>query len=925
MSHENEKTLDYLPVKFLYSNRKKSMQMWYRKKNDHRLFSKFVKYDHYIFTEANDHTEDEILYKHLSNGRLYKKEYMEPSKARRVWRDFPEQTAEGDVTPEVRFTVDSFYNTNWPSDIKPRIFYYDIETEIVGQDLPNFHNNKAEITAFTIYDNYTETYYLRALFPKTYTYSSIEDEIKKIETELQEYEDVKYDILLFESAKDLISNLIDFFVSMPPDIITSWNSMFDIPYTVRKIFDHFGEEGLKTISPFNFISWKVKNALETGEPIEDDLLIPGISTIDDLLLYKKNTYSEKASYSLNSVAMAELDEGKVQYETDFMSLYADNFIHFCKYNVQDVRIMVMLEKKMKLLDLAIGIRNLAKCNFESIFHQTQSIDTMCLMKINRWRENGKNWVLPSKPTIVVKKEFIGAYVKPTIKGRFKWVGDLDYKSEYPSEYVTWGLSMENLVGMIDNFQSVVHRSFSDFFPELEAEEVYDKLMPNFGGYTKQDTITITPSDIYSDIKNKFDCFEDFKSWCLENQYAIMANGAIVDTKVDDPFIGTLAGEVMDLRDKYKVLMKKYDSESNIEQTIVYDILQQSVKTINNSIYGATATGSFRLFDIRLAEAITSTGQAIIKSSTYILNRKMNKLIKSINPEHEYRDVVITNDTDSIIFTVEDLVKTDITCEDVEKFKKIVAVVNLGQKEVNTEIKNVCKNVFFVQDTESSKFRMFIKNEWLASSGLFLAKKGYALNIVFKEGYPKKTFKVAGLSLKKVSTPKAMQEFLAGIVKRILNFESKEIIDSVIMEEASNLKKYKLEDLSCPVGVNGIDNYTKTIPIHVRGAKVFNQYFAKSRKDWIISEKVKYILVKRWLTEQKLNFDKEYVLSIPTNKQEYWEELPNWIEPDYDKLRKKLILLPIDKIYKSMNWEIPNISRADIKSSFAKFKKKFGGK
>ena len=219
--------------------------------------------------------------------------------------------------------------------------------------------------------------------------------------------------------------------------------------------------------------------------------------------------------------------------------------------------------------------------------------------------------------------------------------------------------------------------------------------------------------------------------------------------------------------------------------------------------------------------------------------------------------------------------------------------------------------------------MFIKNEWLASSGLFLAKKGYALNIVFKEGYPKKTFKVAGLSLKKVSTPKAMQEFLSGIVKRILNFESKAVIDSAIMEEAANLKKYKFEDLACPVGVNGIDNYTKTIPIHVRGAKIFNEYFAKNRKDRIISDKVKYILVKRWLTVQKLNFDKEYVLSVPTNKQEYWEELDKWIEPDYDRLRQKLILLPIDKIYKAMNWEIPNISRADVKSSFAKFKKKTG--
>lgn len=915
---QNNDTLSFLPVKFLYSRNRKAIQMFYRKRNDHRLFSKYVPYEHYIFTEVNGHEEkDEVLYRHLSNGRYYKKEFMDPSKAKKTWKEYPEQTAEGDVSPETRFVVDSYYNTDWPGDIKPRIFYFDIETEIVGAELPNFHNNKAEITAFTIYDNYTETYYLRALYPKTY--QSDESDIDKILKELEEY-NIKSDIKLFDTAKDLIADLIDFFVSMPPDIITSWNSVFDIPYTVRKVFDHFGEEGLKNLSPFNFISWKVKQALETGEPVETDLLIPGISSIDDLQLYKQNTDSEKVSYSLNSVAIAELDEGKVQYDTDFLSLYTENFIHFCKYNVQDVRIMVMLEKKMKLLDLAIGVRNLAKCNFESIFHQTQSIDTLCLMKINKWRAKGKNWVLPSKPTIVIKKDFIGAYVKPTIKGRFKWVGDLDYKSEYPSEYVTWGLSMENLVGMIDNFQEVVQKSFNNLFPELTTGEVYDNLMPNFGVFNKQGAVTVTPSEIYSDIPVRFETFEDFRDWCIKKNYAIMANGLIVDSNAEEPFIGSLAGEVMDLRDTYKVLMKKHDSAGDEIMALVYDILQKAVKTINNSIYGATAAGSFRLFDIRLAEAITSTGQAIIKSSTYILNRKMNRLIKQVNPDHEYRDVVITNDTDSIIFTVEDLVKTGIDCDDVEKFKKIVEVVNLGQKEVNSEIKNVCKEVFFVSDVESSKFRMFIKNEWLASSGIFLAKKGYALNIVFKEGYPKKTFKVAGLSLKKVSTPKAMQEFLAEVVKKILNFDPQSSIDSFVMAEAIKLKTYPVEDISCPSGVNGIDSYTKTIPIHVRGAKVFNQYFAESKKDYINTDKVKYILVKKWLTEQKLNFDKEYVLSIPTNKKKYWDKLSEWIIPDYDKLRTKLIIKPIEKIYEAMKWQIPNISRADIKSSFSKFKK-----
>lgn len=925
---DNQKVLDILPVKFHYSYRKKEMEMFYRKKNDHRLYMRYLPHNHYIFTRVDSSyspQEGEILYEHLKNGRLFKKEYMEPSKARRFYREFPTDTAEGDVSPETRFIVDNYWDTMWPGDIQPRVFYYDIETEIVGHELPNFHNNSAEITAFTIYDNYTETYYLRALIPINYSEEPEDSLISDIRKHLDEYQ-IKSDIMLFKDPKDLIENLMDFFIHMTPDILTSWNSMFDIPYTVRKIFDHFGEEGLKQISPFNKVDWRVKTALETGENPDSDLLIPGISSIDDLMLYKQNTDSEKVSYSLNYVAMSELNEGKVQYDTDFKTLYTEDFKYFCKYNVQDVRIMVLLEKKMRLIELAIGVRNLAKCNFESIFHNSQSIDSMCLMKMNRWRDQGKNFCLPSKPLVVVKEDFIGAFVKPTIKGRFKWIGDLDYKSEYPSEYVTWGLSVESMVGQIDNFQYVVYSGFKQLFPELDEESIYEKLMPDFSKFYSDTTkregvIKVKPSARYPNIPTNFCDYEDFRTWCIDNKYTIMANGVIVDSKVEEPFLGSMAGEVMDLRDEYKVLMKKYDSEGNEGMALIYDVLQKAVKTINNSIYGVTAAGSFRLFDIKLAEAITSTGQCIIRSSTYLLNRRMNNIMKSRNEDHEYRDVVITNDTDSIIFTVEDLVKVPIDCTEVDKFKKIVEVINIGQKEVNKGIKDVCSEAFLVQDTTTKKFRMFIKNEWLASSGYFGAKKGYALNIVFKEGYPKQQFKVAGLTLKKVSTPKAMQEFLTKIVKKVLNFEPKSDIDTEIMNEAIKLKTYDIEDISCPTGVNGIDSYTKTLPIHVRGAQIFNKYFAKEKKDQIINEKVKYILVGKWLTEQELNFNKEYVLSLPTDKKEYWDKVTDWIVPDYPKLRNKLIIKPITKIYESLGWEIPNIARADIKSSFSCFKKK----
>jgi len=47
----------------------------------------------------------------------------------------------------------------------------------------------------------------------------------------------------------------------------------------------------------------------------------------------------------------------------------------------------------------------------------------------------------------------------------------------------------------------------------------------------------------------------------------------------------------------------------------------------NSLYGATALGSFRYGNVVLSEAITLSGQRIIQESALAANRHMNKVIK----------------------------------------------------------------------------------------------------------------------------------------------------------------------------------------------------------------------------------------------------------------------------------------------------------
>src|SRR5690606_14836751 len=161
--------------------------------------------------------------------------------------------------------------------------------------------------------------------------------------------------------------------------ITCWNSKFDIPYLARKIYDYFDFSGLKVISPFDRYSSKIKNALESGINLDIDALIPGIDVIDMLELYKKNAETEKPSYALKVIAEDELGETKLVDDSgssDPSYMYENDFIHFCKYNIQDVRLLTLLENKLKIVNLAITIRNIVKTNFQDIFFETRTIDNM---------------------------------------------------------------------------------------------------------------------------------------------------------------------------------------------------------------------------------------------------------------------------------------------------------------------------------------------------------------------------------------------------------------------------------------------------------------------------------------------------------------------------------------------------------------------
>lgn len=95
----------------------------------------------------------------------------------------------------------------------------------------------------------------------------------------------------------------------------------------------------------------------------------------------------------------------------------------------------------------------------------------------------------------------------------------------------------------------------------------------------------------------------------------------------------------------------------------YDVRQQVQKIALNSLYGALGNAFFRYSTTKMAAAVTTTGQMVIKTSSKVINKYVNDLLK--HKEDEQVDYTIAGDTDSV--TGDSLIYVDDKLITIEQF------------------------------------------------------------------------------------------------------------------------------------------------------------------------------------------------------------------------------------------------------------------
>lgn len=728
---------------------------------------------------------------------------------------------------------------------------YDLELINVGKfdietdsenGFPDMETADQAITSIAYVDN-EKIYHVWGL--KEY---SIEDSI--LEYPLKE--NIRY--YHCKSEVELLTSFINMWKNNPPDIITGWYiRLFDLPYLIRRIERVLGANKSKVLSPFRYVRQKNIKLLNREHIAYD---IGGIAQLDYMDLFRKfgYTYGTQESYKLDHIAHVILGERKISYEEygNLAKLYRENHQLFIDYNIKDTALIERMDEKLQFISIAAAIAYKAGSNFDETF------GTVGIWESILYRELLKKNIVVPNPEVSQSPGIPGAFVKDPVVGLSKWVCSFDVNSLYPNLIVQYNMSPETIINKIES-----HYNVEDLVAEKLPNNTEDCIAANGVHFSKEQQ-GIIPQIIEKLYQER------------------------VDTKT----------EMIELKK-----LGRQDDQNKIGQL---ESKQMATKIMLNSLYGAMGNAYFTYFDLRIASAVTTSGQLTIKWAEKAINNYMNKVLKTNN-----KDYVIAIDTDSCYITFDELVKQ--TCQG----KSDEQIVQYLDKVCKQAIEPVLEKEFehLHQYMGSYKNRIVMKREAIASAGIWTAKKRYVLNIHNNEGvtYNPPKLKIMGIEAVKSSTPAVCREKMKEAFKIAISGSEEEMQEFIktFREQFSTLSP---DEVSFPRGVsdvvskagNDVTLYMKGTPIHVRGAILYNHYLKKKGLD------SKYELIS---SGDKVKFT---YLKLPNPIHENVIAFPGFLPKelgleayiDYDLQYQKTFVEPLSAILTSIKWSPVKINTID---------------
>jgi DNA polymerase elongation subunit (family B) len=669
-------------------------------------------------------------------------------------------------------------------------------------------------------------------------------------------------------------------------IIGGWYSnQFDFPYLMNRVKkvalqNRDTELGELLSKGFNLVTepgsvdiYKNYDANEKKDKYHPK--IPGKGLVDLLEVYKKYAYIKLPSYNLDHVGKFEFGEGKLKLYADEGSkelslghLYNNDWFHYIAYNIRDVALTRDIDRKRGLTSLVLEICGISRIPTNRTVYMSAIIDGALLGFLRP-----RNMVSLGRH-IPDKEKFKGGFVKQPIgvygnRRIYRHTCCFDVTSEYPSVVCKLNVSNETYVGKAilpifeDQYASALTRDARDLFPDDDDLIKIDV----YGG----EPFTMTVKEIMEKLDNY--------------EWSISCDGVLFDLTTPGIF-STFTEEGFGHRKKFKRLYQKHrdmyentHDEEDKELRDKYFTKQIGWKLILNSGYGQTGSRFSRLYNPHIAQAITSTGQAIVFNGERFINefftthyvnykeeilefvQKYNKNITKVPWwDDTIEDRVVTMDTDSVIYTVDDLTEPvfdeynglDFNVVDGGNAVKAVEFINKFMLKFIEPSLNTYLNEEFSQgrlrSNKAFHLGFELEGEKTSIGSIFLRKKKYILRLPKHNDDNTWSYdlKVTGYEMKKVNTPPEISSGLKSFVLYIFDagFRWKDKEDAFLeaiertITLTDELMRGKPVDvanrLAYSSSVNNIEKYTaetdelfkKGSPVHIKGAILHN---------WIIDQ------------------------------------------------------------------------------------------
>ena len=806
---------------------------------------------------------------------------------KRIW--------ESDFKPVVRCLEQNYLNAEPP---KLHTAFFDIEVDfdpVRGFSTVQDPFNK--INAISVYLDWLDKLVTLAIPPSSMSWESAEELASTLS-----------DCYIFEREDDLLDtflNLID-----DADILSGWNSEgYDIPYTVGRITRVLSKDDTRRLCLWG--QFPKQREFERFGALQVTFDLVGRVHMDYMQLYRKYTYEERHSYSLDAIGEYELNERKTAYEGTLDQLYNKDFQKFLVYNRQDTILLDKLDKKLKFLDLA---NTIAHDNTVLLMTTMGAVATTEQAIINEAHSQGL--VVPNRrhKEEAGETQAAGAYVAYPKKGMHEWIGAIDINSLYPSAIRALNMGPETIVGqlrstMTDNYikeKMANGSSFAEAWEGLFGSLEYTAVMNGELGTE----ITIDWESGDSDVLSSADVwrliFSSDKSWVLS------ANGTIFSTDKKGIIPGLLErwySERKQLQAKLKESKTKEDQE--------YWDKRQLVKKINlNSLYGAILNPGCRFFDQRIGQSTTLTGRVIAKHMDAFVNECI------FNKYDHVGDAIIYGDTDSIYFSAWPAIQKEVEEGRMEWNKEIcVQLYDSIGEQVNLSFPSFMEKAFHCPRQNGS----IIKGgrELVASKGLFIKKKRYAVLVYDKEGKRKDTndkpgeVKAMGLDLKRSDTPKVVQNFLSEILLDVLTGADRACIIEKVKDFKIKFKERPPWEKGTPKRVNNLTKYSAdeqrlgkaNMPGHVRAAMNWNSLKRMNSDNYSmkIVDGMKVIVCK--LKSNPIGFTS---VAYPTDE----THIPQWFKDlpfDDSQMESTIVDQKVENLLGVLEWKIAE--NTNISSTF----------